>query len=153
VCQARALIISQCGGVAWRAERRLVSGRTGQRISQTPHDGTQRAVCYVGGPGPWFPACMAARGRSATANPHTPRERDNTHKTPPTIKSTLINYRPGPASPAYTPRISSLSIRRQLSLATCRPGHTKCLFSGQKKFEISGHQSHKKRVFCHFRRI
>jgi len=33
----------------------------------------------------------------------------------------------------------------------CRPGHTKCLFSGQKKFEISGHfsghQSHKKRVF------
>jgi len=36
-------------------------------------------------------------------------------------------------------------------LRRCRPGHTKFLFSGQKKFEISGHfsghQSHKKRVF------
>ena len=34
---------------------------------------------------------------------------------------------------------------------TSRPGHTKFLFSGQKKIEISGHfsghQSHKKRVF------
>jgi len=35
--------------------------------------------------------------------------------------------------------------------ALCRPGHTKFVFSGQKKFEISGHfhkgQSHKKAFF------
>jgi len=54
-------------------------------------------------------------------------------------------------------RNSEPQINEDESMQLRRPGHTTFLFSGQKKFAISGHfsghQSHKNAFFCHFGRI